>query len=95
MSLLLEAPRRRGRPPVADDPGCRERHIECAAWMVGSDLPTKRLARILECSVPRLYAWTRLAFTYDDERIEVLNSPGPPLPAEVRPRPDPERVSGD
>ena len=75
-TLTLETP----RPDAGAGPrspttrGAASGTSSVPAWMVGTDLPTKRLARILECSVPRLYAWTRLAFTYDDERIEVLNA---------------------
>jgi transposase len=64
--LSAPGPRRRGRQPVASDPGKRAEHLACAELVIRGRLPIKRIAGLLGVSTKTPYRWTRQALGYDE-----------------------------
>jgi hypothetical protein len=69
---LAATKRRNGRPTVSDDPAQRARHIECAALMLMTEWPVKRIAASFGISRRTAYYWYKLALSYDGAKSETL-----------------------
>jgi hypothetical protein len=69
---LVATKRRRGRPTVSEDVTQRARHIECAALMLMTEWPVKRVAASFGISRKTAYLWLKLALSYDGEKSETL-----------------------
>jgi hypothetical protein len=80
---LIAAKRRPGRPVVSQDVIQRTRHIECAAMMLLTNWPVKRVAASFGISRKTAYLWLKLALSYDGEKSETLRQ----LAARKRSRP--------
>jgi hypothetical protein len=64
--------RRRGRPAVSEDITQRARHIECAALMLMTEWPVKRVAASFGISRKTAYLWLKLALSYEGSKSETL-----------------------
>jgi hypothetical protein len=63
---------RRGRPVVSEDPGERERHIQCALYRLAQRKTVVQTARAFDVSERTVHYWVRLALSYNDPRCNFL-----------------------
>jgi hypothetical protein len=69
---LVATKRRRGRPAVSEDITQRARHIECAALMLMTEWPVRRVAASFGISRKTAYLWLKLALSYEGAKSETL-----------------------
>jgi hypothetical protein len=79
---LTATKRRNGRPVSSSDADQRARHIECAAMMLVTRWPVKRIAASFGISRRTAYYWFKLALSYEGSKSEALRQ----LVAQKRPR---------